>query len=112
MLRSLECVHIDFCEYKKKMILVMIDSHSKYIWAHVMNSDTTTWKTLSVLYMWFADRGFPTTLVSDNGPQFIAKEFTEKMEKWGINHILTPPYHPASNGLCEKAVVIIKDKLK
>ena len=111
-LRSLERVHIDFCEYKKKMILVMIDAHSKYIWAHVMNSDTTTWKTLSVLYMWFADRGFPTTIVSDNGPQFTAKEFTEKMEKWGIKHILTPPYHPASNGLCEKAVGIIKDKLK
>ena len=67
-LRCLERVHIDFCEYKKKMILVMIDAYSKYIWAHLMNSDTTTWKTLSVLYMWFADRGFPTTLVSDNGP--------------------------------------------
>ena len=90
----------------------MIDAFSKYIWAHLMNADTTTMKTLSVLYSWFADRGFPSTLVSDNGPQFTAKEFTEKMSAWGIKHILTPPYHPASNGLAEKAVGIIKDKLK
>ena len=40
------------------------------------------------------------------------KEFAEKMKKWGIKHILTPPYHPASNGLAEKAVGIVKDKLK
>ena len=111
-LRSLERMHIDFCEYKGKMILIMIDAYSKFIWAHVMNADTTTLKTLSVLYMWFADRGFPSTLVSDNGPQFTSKDFTDKMEKWGIKHILTPPYHPASNGLAEKAVGIVKDKLK
>ena len=90
----------------------MIDAYSKYIWAHIMNADTTTLKTLTVLYMWFADRGFPSTLVSDNGPQFTSKDFTDKMEKWGVKHILTPPYHPASNGLAEKAVGIVKDKLK
>ena len=111
-LRSLERMHIDFCEYKGKMILIMIDAYSTFIWAHVMNADTTTLKTLSVLYMWFADRGFPSTLVSDNGPQFTSKDFTDKMEKWGVKHILTTPYHPASNGLAEKAVGIVKDKLK
>ena len=78
-----------------------------------MNTDTTTMKTLAVLYGWFCDQtGFPTTLVSDNGPQFTSKEFKVKMAKWGVNHLLTPPYHPASNGLAERAVGLVKDKLK
>ena len=111
--RPMERVHIDYCEYKGKMLLVMIDAFSKYIWTHVCNADTTALKTCAVLYTWFCDRtGFPATIVSDNGPQFTSTEFAEKMKKWGIKHILTPPYHPASNGLAEKAVGIVKDKLK
>ena len=109
----MERVHVDFFEFKGKQFLIMIDAFSKYIWTHVMNAETTTLKTLAILYGWFCDRnGFPTTLVSDNGPQFTAHEFGEKMAKWGIKHLLTPPYHPASNGLAEKAVGIVKTKLK
>ena len=111
--RPMERVHIDFCEYKGKQLLIMVDAYSKYIWVSVMNNDTTALKTLAVLYGWFCDRpGFPTTIVSDNGPQFTSKEFAGKMAKWGIKHVLTPPYHPASNGLAEKAVGTIKSHLK
>ena len=111
--RPMERVHVDFCEYEKRMILVMIDSFSKKIWLQNMMNDTTTQKTLAILYGWFCqENGFPTTLVSDNGPQFGANEFKEKMTKWDIKHLLIPPYHPASNGLAEKAVGIVKDRLK
>merc|ERR1712002_1233312 len=34
------------------------------------------------------------------------------MKIWVIKHLFSPPYNPASNGLAEKAVHIIKDKLK
>ena len=111
--RPMERVHIDFFEYRGKMVLLMVDSFSKKIWTQLMNTDTTTMKTLAVLYGWFCDQtGFPTTLVSNNGPQFTAKEFKDKMAKWGVRHLLTPPYHPASNGLAERAVGLVKDKLK
>ena len=50
--------------------------------------------------------------MSDNGPQFTSHEFKDKMAKWGVKHVLTPPYHPASNGLAEKAVGIVKIHLK
>ena len=111
--RPMERVHIDYCEFRTKVLLIMIDAYTKYIWVHIMTADTTAMKTLAILYGWFCENnGFPTTLVSDNGPQFTSNEFAEKMSKWGIKHILTPPYHPASNGLAEKAVGIIKGKLK
>ena len=78
-----------------------------------MNSDTTTLSTLVKLYEWFGEcSGYPTTLVSDNGSQFASKEFQQRMEHWNIKHLFSPPYHPASNGLAEKAVHIVKDKLK
>ena len=109
----MERVHIDYCEYKGKMILVMIDSFSKKISTQLLMTDTTTEKTLAVLYGWFCEQtGFPTTLVSDNGPQFTAGMFKEKMAQWSATHLLKPPYHPASNGLAEQAVGLVKDKLK
>ena len=49
---------------------------------------------------------------SDNSPQLTSKEFADKITKLGVKHILTPPYHPASNGLAERAVGLVKDKLK
>ncbi len=82
--RPMERVHIDFFEYRGKHVLLMIDAFSKKIWTRCMNTDTTTTKTLAVLYGWFCDEtGPPTTLVSDNGPQFTSHEFKDKLIKWG-----------------------------
>ena len=109
----MERVHIDFFEYRGRMVLLMIDSFSKKIWLKFMNQDTTSEKTLAVLWEWFCmESGFPTTLVSDNGPQLVSKIFEDKMLKWNIKHLVIPPFHAASNGLAERAVGICKDRLK
>jgi len=41
-------------------------------------------------------------IISDNGPQFIAKEFKEFVRQSGMTHVRTSPYYPQSNGKIER----------
>ena len=109
----MERVHVDYFEYKSQNVLIMTDAYSKKIWCHLLGKDTTTLTTCAVLFAWFCtETGSPTTLVSDNGPQFTSKLFAHKMKQWHIKHLVSPPYHPASNGAAERAVQVVKDRLK
>lgn len=73
---------------------------------------TTSERTIDKLRSVFTYTGIPEELVSDNGPQFTSSEFKEFLRMNGIKHHLTPPYHPASNGLAERCVKIVKTALK
>lgn len=41
-------------------------------------------------------------IISDNGPQFIAKEFKSFIRVCGMTHVRTAPYYPQSNGKIER----------
>jgi len=41
-------------------------------------------------------------IISDNGPQFIAKDFKEFIRVSGMTHVRTSPYYPQSNGKIER----------
>ena len=41
-------------------------------------------------------------IISDNGPQFIAREFKEFIRICGMTHVRTSPYYPQSNGKIER----------
>jgi transposase InsO family protein len=41
-------------------------------------------------------------IISDNGPQFIAKDFKEFIRICGVTHVRTSPYYPQSNGKMER----------
>lgn len=41
-------------------------------------------------------------IISDNGPQFIAKDFKEFIRVTGLSHVRTSPYYPQSNGKLER----------
>jgi len=52
-----------------------------------------------------AKEAFPQAhprIISDNGPQFIAKDFKEFIRISGMTHVRTSPYYPQSNGKIER----------
>ena len=55
---------------------------------------------------------FQPRLVTDNGSWIVSQEFETFLRKNGVKHITSAPFHPASNGLAERAVQIVKMGLK
>ena len=56
----------------------------------------------------FSEYGWLDTLVSDNGPCYVAEAFTNLMKEYAVNHITSSPHYPQSNGLAEKFLQIVK----
>lgn len=45
--------------------------------------------------------GASPRIISDNGPQFIARDFKEYVRLCGMSHVRTSPFYPQSNGKIE-----------
>ncbi|XP_054284286.1 uncharacterized protein K02A2.6-like [Macrosteles quadrilineatus] len=102
-------LHLDFANFEGKDFLILVDSRTKWVELFYMSSKTTSLKTIERLRTCFAAYGLPQTIVTDGGPQFTSSEFKEFLTTNGIHHVLTPPYHPASNGLAERMVQTVKE---
>ena len=100
-------LHLDFaCQFQGKTLLVLIDAHSKWIEASVTAS-TSSNVVIEELRTVSAKFGLPETIVTDNGTGVVSVP----SEEWHKN-ITSAPYHPASNGLAERAVQVVKRGLK
>ena len=106
----MQAVSVDLFDNAGADWIVMVDRFSNYIWTKRLTS-TTTASVTNVLHSWFLDYGFPSTLISDNGPQF-RSDFGDFCAKHSIKHTTSSPYNPRSNGLAEGAVKAAKSLLK
>ena len=105
-------VHVDYAGLTSgKMLLITVDTHSKWIEIQVVSSETSR-STIDHLRTLFATHGLPKVLVSDNGTPFTSGEFTEFVRRNGIRHVRTASYHPSSHGLAERAVKTVKEGLR
>ena len=54
--------------------------------------------------------GVTPRIISDNGPQFIARDFKEFIRLCGMTPVKTSPYYPQSNGKIERWHRILKEE--
>ena len=96
------------------MLLIVVDSHSKWIEVKVVKvvKNATSLVTMEHFRTMFATHGLPKMLVTDNGTPFVSKEIEVFYKQNGIRHVRSAPYHPATNGLAERAVQSVKSFLK
>ena len=84
------------------------DAYSKWLEVKLLSTANSV-NTIEHLRSIFATRG---VFVTDNSVQFTSSEFELYMKNSGIQHIKSAPYHPASNGLAERAVQVLKGSMK
>ena len=93
-------------------LLTGIDVYSKFAWAvHVKNKQSKTIVRALEENILKSCVNFPSTLLTDNGPEFIAKPFRELVNKYQLNHERSIPYRPESNGAVERLNRTIKERL-
>ena len=84
-----------------KHMITCVDTATRWPEAIPLRS-TTSKSIIMTLTEMFSRTGFPEKLTSDNGPQFVSKEFTAWLQKHGITHSRSTPYHPQGNGVVER----------
>ena len=52
----------------------------------------------------FERHGIPEQLITDNGPQFVSRDFLKFSKEWDFDHRTSSPSHSQSNGKAESAV--------
>lgn len=105
-------IHVDYAgPFMEKMFFVLVDAYSKWMDVYPVSSATSA-TTIECLRTSFSNHGLPELLVSDNGTCFTSMEFKDFLNKNGIRHVTSAPYHAASNGLAERGVQTFKRMMK
>jgi transposase InsO family protein len=81
----------------------VLDGYSRYI-VHWEIRESMTEADIEIVLQRARERfpGEQPRVISDNGPQFIARDFKEFIRLSGMSHVRTSAYYPQSNGKIER----------
>jgi transposase InsO family protein len=84
-------------------LISVLDGFSRYI-VHQELRETMKEQDVELVIARGTEKhpGVKPRIISDNGPQFIAKDFKEFVREYGLTHVRTSPYYPQSNGKLER----------
>ena len=101
-------VTTDIFHFESKSYLLVVDCTSRFPIVREIKSMSAQ-HIAEHFKLIFSEYGWPDTLVSDNGPCYVAEMFTSLMKEYAVNHITSSPHYSQSNGLAEKFVQIVKN---
>jgi IS30 family transposase len=97
--------------YAKCYVVQCVDHKSKLRFAeHIPSKDAI--HVVTFLNRTFGIIGAPKILQSDNGSEFVNQQMEELLQRWGVEHVRSRPYHPATNGAVENANKSLKRAIK
>lgn len=106
-------IHADYAgPFKDHYFFVVVDAKTKWVEISMSKKAPDTKSTIQALDEIFARNGLPHDLVTDNATNFKSQEFMNFCESNGIQQKFSAPNHPATNGLAERTVQTLKQKLK
>ncbi|XP_018392965.1 PREDICTED: uncharacterized protein K02A2.6-like [Cyphomyrmex costatus] len=106
-------IHIDYAgPFENHYFLIVIDARSRWAEIRITKDAPTSEKTIELLKDIFSIHGFPKAMVSDNATIFVSETFKQFCRNSGIFQKLIAPGHPATNGLAERNVQTLKQRLK
>jgi transposase InsO family protein len=94
--------HLNICGTFYHLCSVL-DGYSRYV-VHWEIRETMTEEDAEIVVQRAREKfpGENPRIISDNGPQFIAKDFKQFVRICGMTHVTTSPYYPQSNGKKER----------
>ena len=105
--QPLELVHLDYLSLEPSKgnienVLVITDHFTRYALAYASKTQTAQATARILLDNFICHYGFPEQFISDQGRNFESDLIQELCKIAGVKKLHTTPYHPQSNGQCER----------
>jgi putative transposase len=92
-------------------VLVIVDEHTRECVSLLGRRSIKALDVISELQGLFNERGVPTLLRSDNGPEFISKDVRQFLEAHQVEPLFIQPGSPWENAYCESFNSRLRDEL-
>jgi transposase InsO family protein len=89
-------------KHGNRFLLVIADRYTKATRKVPLRTGTALSVARAFVDQWLYVYGHPVSLLTDNGPHFIAKFFQAACAELGISKLFTTAYHPQTNGRVER----------
>ena len=105
--QPLELIHLDYLQIEPSKgnienVLIVTDHFTRYAQAYSSKTQTALATSILLWNNFIIHYGFPNKIISDQGHNFESELIANLCEVAGVQKMRTSPYHPQTNGQCER----------